>query len=72
VVQFTYCFVKVLTLKTRVVNCHFHEFDVIEIITVIIIIIIISIIIVEIILHFMCVILFTGAWGSVVVKALRY
>ena len=66
-VQLTCCFVKVLTLKTLMINCHFHEFDVTEIRAVnnnnnnI-----------EIVLNFMCVILFTGAYGSVVVKALRY
>jgi type IV secretory pathway VirB3-like protein len=41
------------------INCHFHEFDVTEGRAVNNIIIITSIIFVEIILHFVCVILFT-------------
>jgi hypothetical protein len=40
VVQLTCCFVKVLTLNTRMVNCHFREFDVTEVRAVNIIIII--------------------------------
>jgi hypothetical protein len=58
VVQLTCCFVKVLTLKTLMINCHFHEFDVTEV-RAFNNNIIISIIIVEIVLHFVCVILFT-------------
>jgi hypothetical protein len=48
VVQLTCCFVKMPTLKTRMVNCYFYELDVTEVRAVIIIIIIISIVIVKI------------------------